>query len=108
MKKVTIRWGYYELEALDKILTTLLVCAPDADAWERCIISVLLIWQAKKLRPSLVFPNPKGHKLSLDAPTAFALKALLDFQKLDPTILVHKNLLNLSDSIQHTFFSPIS
>ncbi len=108
MKKLSFRWDYLEAQALDTILSHLLKSRDDAGAEERCIVSVLLIWQAKKLRASLPFPDyEKGHKLTIDAPVAYALCALIDFNTLDPKTLIGTRMLQLFASIEQTFFSPI-
>ena len=105
--KVKMRLSPYELHCFDRMLDALIgETDPDAMADERCVVSVLLLWQLK-IKKLLISPNPKGNLLKLSPPEAYALKAILDFRQCNPADPLHAKLLRLDDDIRKTFYSPI-
>ena len=108
MKKVKAHFLPGEVLELDGLLTELMARMPTSDDMERCVIATLRIWQIKKLKTILLFPVPAGHTLQIEVTVAFALRAVLEHVECDPAQALGNKLLQLSDSIQKAFVSPIS
>lgn len=104
--KVKIKLTPSELQQLDGLLAQLIVSRNEADNYERCVMSVLLLWHVKIKRLTL-WADPKGKKVELDAPTAYALCAVLPFDSIPKNDPLGVKLLQLSDAIQQAFFKPL-
>lgn len=106
MEKVKLHISHATAMELSDLLGRKLLCPPDAPAAMRLAMFVVDAWRKKKLWPKMLERNPKGYKLTLDTPIAFALKALLDDETADPTTPVGICLLHLFDDIQRVYYAP--